>query len=203
MASISPCISRSRPGWCGHARQGFYRVVKTRCLDFAGSGVRRLRCNRRLKAVPARLAAGGLGSPGAVGARAGRTPAQPLRLFTRCETPCPTNPHTAGNRPKAASAHPSYLPFWSLYTALPLKWRDAACEKDGTQTFHSDFFRIFGVERRSAARYEAHVAGLDNRSGYIDLFLSGVAVIEQKDAGRNLSRAYDQAGEYFDALPEA
>ena len=43
---------------------------------------------------------------------------------------------------------------------------------------------------------------MDNRSGYIDLFWPGVLVVEQKSAGRDLTRAYDQAGEYVDALPE-
>ena len=82
------------------------------------------------------------------------------------------------------------------------KWQDAAYEKGETQSFYNDFFQIFGVERRSVARYEAHVAKLDNRSGYIDLFWPGVLVVEQKSAGRDLARAYDQAGEYVDALPE-
>ena len=82
------------------------------------------------------------------------------------------------------------------------KWEDAAYEKGETQSFYNDFFRIFGVERRSVARYEEHVAKLDNRSGYIDLFWPGVLIVEQKSAGRDLTRAYDQAGEYFDALPE-
>ena len=82
------------------------------------------------------------------------------------------------------------------------KWEDAEYEKGETQSFYNDFFRIFGVERRSVARYEAHVAKLDNRSGYIDLFWPGVLIVEQKSAGRDLARAYDQAGEYFDALPD-
>ena len=67
---------------------------------------------------------------------------------------------------------------------------------------HNDFFQIFGVERRTVARYEAHVAKLDNRSGFIDLFWPGVLLVEQKSAGRDLARAYEQAGEYVDALPE-
>ena len=37
---------------------------------------------------------------------------------------------------------------------------------------------------------------------FIDLFWPGVLLVEQKSAGRDLSQAYDQAGEYFDALPE-
>ena len=63
-------------------------------------------------------------------------------------------------------------------------------------------FDVFGVRRRNVARYEAHVAKLDNRSGFIDLFWPGVLLVEQKSAGRDLKAAYEQAGEYFDALPE-
>ena len=81
-------------------------------------------------------------------------------------------------------------------------WRQAAYEKGETQSFYNDFFRIFGVERRTVARYEAHVAKLDDRRGFIDLFWPGVLIVEQKSAGRDLARAYEQAGEYVDALPD-
>ena len=81
-------------------------------------------------------------------------------------------------------------------------WKDAAYEKGETQSFYNAFFDVFGVRRRSVARYEAHVAKLDNRSGFIDLFWPGVLIVEQKSAGRDLKAAYEQAGEYFDALPE-
>ncbi len=81
-------------------------------------------------------------------------------------------------------------------------WRDAAYEKGETQSFYNDFFEVFGVRRRTVARYEAHVAKLDNRSGFIDLFWPGVLIVEQKSAGRDLKKAYGQAGEYFDALSE-
>ena len=83
------------------------------------------------------------------------------------------------------------------------EWRDAAYEKGDTQSFYNDFFQIFGVRRRSVARYEAHVQKLDNRHGYIDLFWPGVLLVEQKSAGRDLARARGQALEYFDALPES
>ena len=82
------------------------------------------------------------------------------------------------------------------------EWRDAAYEKGETQSFYNAFFRVFGVQRRSVARYEEHVAKLDNRSGFIDLFWPGVLIVEQKSAGRDLKAAREQAGEYFDALPE-
>ena len=82
------------------------------------------------------------------------------------------------------------------------EWRDATYEKGETQSFYNAFFRVFGVQRRSVARYEAHVAKLDTQSGFIDLFWPGVLLVEQKSAGRDLKAAYEQAGEYFDALPE-
>ena len=82
------------------------------------------------------------------------------------------------------------------------EWRDGAYEKGETQSFYNDFFEVFGVRRRSVARYEEHVAKLDNRFGFIDLFWPGVLIVEQKSAGRGLEAAYGQAGEYFDALPE-
>ncbi len=86
--------------------------------------------------------------------------------------------------------------------AFAEEWRDAAYEKGETQSFYNDFFQVFGVLRRTVARYEEHVKRLDNTHGYIDLFWPGVLLVEQKSAGRDLDRAYDQAGAYFDALPE-
>ncbi|MXY66744.1 MAG: class I SAM-dependent DNA methyltransferase [Gammaproteobacteria bacterium] len=86
--------------------------------------------------------------------------------------------------------------------AFAEEWRDASYEKGETQSFYNAFFGIFGVQRRSVARYEAHVAKLDNRSGFIDLFWPGVLIVEQKSAGGDLDKAREQAGEYFDALSE-
>jgi len=82
-------------------------------------------------------------------------------------------------------------------------WRDATYEKGEAQSFYNEFFEVFGVLRRTVARYEQHVTKLDNRHGYMDLFWPGMLLVEQKSAGRDLDRAYEQAGEYFDALPES
>ena len=82
------------------------------------------------------------------------------------------------------------------------EWRDASYEKGETQSFYNEFFEIFGVRRRTVARYEEHVRRLDNTSGFIDLFWPGVLLVEQKSAGRDLAAARDQAGTYFDALPD-
>ena len=81
-------------------------------------------------------------------------------------------------------------------------WADAAYEKGETQSFYNAFFEIFGVQRRTVARYEEHVQRLDNTSGFIDLFWPRVLLVEQKSAGRDLTAAREQAGKYFDALPE-
>ncbi len=82
------------------------------------------------------------------------------------------------------------------------EWADATYEKGKTQSFYNDFFEIFGVKRRSVARYEEHVKRLDNGSGFIDLFWPGMFLVEQKSAGRDLNPARKQAGDYFDVLPE-
>ena len=86
--------------------------------------------------------------------------------------------------------------------AFAEEWQDASYEKGEAQSFYNDFFEVFGVRRRTVARYEEHVAKLDNSHGFIDLFWPGVLIVEHKSAGRDLRKAYGQAGEYFDALPE-
>ena len=82
------------------------------------------------------------------------------------------------------------------------EWANATYESGETQSFYNDFFEIFGVRRRTVARYEEHVRRLDNSHGFIDLFWPGVLLVEQKSAGRDLAAARKQAGGYFDALPE-
>ena len=87
--------------------------------------------------------------------------------------------------------------------AFVQEWWNTVRERSETQSFYNDFFEIFGVKRRTVARYEQHVKKLDNRSGFIDLFWPGVLIVEQKSVGRNLADAYEQAGAYFDALQES
>ncbi|MCY3765458.1 MAG: N-6 DNA methylase [Gemmatimonadetes bacterium] len=81
------------------------------------------------------------------------------------------------------------------------EWKDAGYEKGETQSFYNEFFEIFGVKRRTVARYEEQVKRLDDSHGFIDLFWPGVLLVEQKSAGRDLKKARDQADAYFDALP--
>ncbi len=83
------------------------------------------------------------------------------------------------------------------------EWDGAEYEKGEAQSFYNEFFEIFGIRRRTVARFEEHIRKLDNRSGFIDLFWPGVLIAEHKSLGRDLSEAANQAGEYFDALDEA
>ncbi|EQD62592.1 methylase, partial [mine drainage metagenome] len=82
-------------------------------------------------------------------------------------------------------------------------WKDAHYERGETQTFYNEFFEIFGVTRRRVASFEEPVRRLGDRRGFIDLFWKGVLLVEQKSAGRDLSRAKTQAFDYFPALREA
>ena len=86
--------------------------------------------------------------------------------------------------------------------AFSVDWRDASYEKGETHSFYNDFFEVFGVRRRNVARYEEHVSKLNDSQGFIDLFWPGVLIVEQKSAGRDLESAYEQAGHYFDAIPD-
>ena len=90
----------------------------------------------------------------------------------------------------------------SRAVAFSEEWKDARYEKGESQPFYDDFFEIFGIKRRQVARYEESVKKLNNRQGFIDLFWPGVLLAEQKSAGRDLDKAAEQAGEYFDALPD-
>ena len=87
--------------------------------------------------------------------------------------------------------------------AFAAEWADATDEKRESQSFWNEFFDVFGVRRRSVARYEEHVKRLDDSHGYIDLFWPGRLLVEQKSEGRSLADAAEQAGSYFDALRES
>lgn len=83
------------------------------------------------------------------------------------------------------------------------EWKDAGYEKGESQTFYNEFFDIFGVTRRRVASFEEPVKKLDAKYGFIDLFWKGVLLVEQKSAGGNLTKAKQQAFDYFPGLKEA
>lgn len=88
--------------------------------------------------------------------------------------------------------------------AFSQRHAQARYEKGETQTFYNEFFACFGVDRKQVAVYEQRVRNLPgDKQGFIDLFMPGVLIVEQKSAGLDLKRANDQALDYYDWLPEA
>ena len=82
------------------------------------------------------------------------------------------------------------------------EWKNAHYERGESQTFYNELFEVFGVTRRRVASFEEPVKKLGNERGFIDLFWKGVLLVEQKSAGRNLTRAKQQALDYFPGLKE-
>ena len=87
--------------------------------------------------------------------------------------------------------------------AFAQEWADAGYEKGQTQLFYRDFFDIFDLPVRRVATFEEPVKLLGDRRGFIDLFWKGVLLVEQKSAGRDLTKAKTQAFSYFPGLKDA
>lgn len=90
--------------------------------------------------------------------------------------------------------------------AFSREWKDATSEQAEAQSFWNDFFKVFGIERRRVAIFEKQVeisrVGKKLKTGRIDAFWKGVLLIESKSAGVDLDRAFAQAADYFEGLPE-
>ena len=82
------------------------------------------------------------------------------------------------------------------------EWSDATYERGESQSFYNDFFNIFGVKRRKVASFEEPVKKLGDKRGFIDLFWKGVLLVEQKSGGRDLTKAKEQAFDYFPGLKD-
>ena len=82
-------------------------------------------------------------------------------------------------------------------------WQDAHYEKGESQTFYNEFFNIFGVLRRKVATFEEPVKRAGSKApGFIDLFWKGTLLVEQKSAGRDLTKAKQQAFDYFPGIKD-
>ena len=90
--------------------------------------------------------------------------------------------------------------------AFSRKWQGETSERAEAQSFWNDFFGVFGIERRRVAIFEKQVrlvrAGEHLKRGRIDAFWKGMLLIEHKSADQDLDRAFAQAGDYFEGLPE-
>jgi hypothetical protein len=90
--------------------------------------------------------------------------------------------------------------------AFAHKWAGEDSERAEAQSFWNDFFAVFGVDRKRVAVFEKQVqlarAGEKLKQGRIDCFWKGTLLVEHKSAGADLDRAFAQAADYFDGLPE-
>lgn len=77
-------------------------------------------------------------------------------------------------------------------------WAGETYEKGEAQTFWSQFLEIFDIDRRRAGGYFEYAVKLAGRKyGFIDMFLPGKLLVEQKSAGRDLTAAQGQALGYL------
>lgn len=84
------------------------------------------------------------------------------------------------------------------------EWKDAHYEKGETQTFYNEFFEIFGVQRKKVATFEEPIKRAGAKApGFIDLFWKGTLLVEQKSAGRDLTKAKQQALDYFPGIKDS
>ncbi len=79
-------------------------------------------------------------------------------------------------------------------------WATASREDAEAKTFWDEFFAVFGIKRRVVASFEEPVKNIKGQYGYIDLFWSGLLLVEHKSRGKDLSKAGSQAFQYIQDL---
>ncbi len=82
------------------------------------------------------------------------------------------------------------------------KWEGEQRERAEKDSFWNDFFDVFGISRRRVATFEKPVKKLTGRQGFIDLFWKGTLLVEHKSKGKNLTKAFEQAKDYFPGIKE-
>ncbi len=83
------------------------------------------------------------------------------------------------------------------------EWKNDTSEDAEAKSFWDDFFNVFGISRRRVATFEQQVKKSNNKAGFIDLLWKGVILIEHKSRGKDLTKAYAQAKDYFPGLKDA
>ena len=75
-------------------------------------------------------------------------------------------------------------------------------EKQHAQQFWRDFYACFGLSKSSASMFEARVAKVNGKRGYIDSFIPSLLLVEQKSLNKDLDDAYKQALDYALAISD-
>lgn len=82
------------------------------------------------------------------------------------------------------------------------EWENESSEDAEAKSFWDGFFAVFGIDRRRLAQFEKAVARKGRGAGFIDLFWPGTLIVEHKSRGRNLTKAFGQAIDYFEGLKD-
>ena len=82
------------------------------------------------------------------------------------------------------------------------RWEDEHSEDAEAKPFWTEFFNVFGIDRKRVASFEEPVKKLGDKQGYIDLFWKGMLLVEHKSRGKDLDKAYTQALDYFPGIKE-
>lgn len=80
-------------------------------------------------------------------------------------------------------------------------FKNATNEQQQASIFWTRFYECYGIRAEEATVYEQAVRKLDGGRGRIDSFIPGLLIVEHKSKGRDLDAAYEQASDYFLALP--
>lgn len=81
-------------------------------------------------------------------------------------------------------------------------WKDETSEDAEAKSFWDALFDVYGVNRRRVALFEHEVDKLKGK-GYIDLLWKGKLLVEHKSGGKDLTRAHNQAKDYFPGLKDS
>ena len=82
------------------------------------------------------------------------------------------------------------------------RWENETSEDAEAKPFWTEFFSVFGIDRKRVASFEEPVKKLGDKQGYIDLFWKGMLLVEHKSRGKDLDKAYTQALDYFPGIKE-
>lgn len=86
--------------------------------------------------------------------------------------------------------------------AFSKEWENETSENAEAKSFWDGFFHVFGVNRRRVASFELPVTKSDGKDGYIDLLWKGQMLVEHKSRGKDLTKASQQARDYFPGLKD-
>jgi len=87
-------------------------------------------------------------------------------------------------------------------TAFSKEWQNTHREEADAKPFLDAFFSVFDISRKKIGTFEHKVKKLNDADGYIDLLWKGVILVEMKSLGKDLDKAFMQAKDYAQKLPE-